>query len=121
MKYDPISIATPITIRLKTAIKELFRLKIGWDDPLPEEQQEEWGKLISMMVHQGKVKFQRCTKPEDAVGRAELVSYWDGSDAAFAAAIYTRWKRKGGEVSVKLVASKAKFGTCVELGPQEWN
>ena len=41
-QFDHISLATPITIQLKCAMKKLFRDKIPWDGSLPEEHQKEW-------------------------------------------------------------------------------
>ena len=35
--------------------------------------------------------FDRCTRPSNALGRPELVGYWDGSLLAYAALLYIRW------------------------------
>ena len=38
------------------------------------------------------ISFDRSVRPKNAVGRPELIGYWDGSDLAYAAVIYVRWQ-----------------------------
>lgn len=105
-QYDPISLATPITIQLKFNAKKMFRAKLGWDNSLPEELQEDWRKMLVLLVEVvGDLEFERSTKPKDAIGLPEIAFFWDVSDEAFACTLYVRWKRENGEFSVKLLAS----------------
>ena len=116
MQYDPVSLATPLTVRLKIGARKLFQEGLGWDDPLPTDLQDYWMTLIEMLVRAKAVKFHRCTKPKDAVGKYQIIAFWDGSDWAFACVIYKRWKKSNGKWFVRLLASKVKVGPMFSIG-----
>ena len=40
--FDPLGWASPITIRGKILIQELWKLKIDWDSPVPKEIAAKW-------------------------------------------------------------------------------
>ena len=109
--YDPLGLVAPITIRLRAAFRDLFRSgsAIEWDTPLPPgPSQTLWLSLIQMLVCAGTITFHRNTKPRNAVGKSQLISFFDGSDVAFAATIYIRWTLADGSVQVSLLCAKTR-------------
>ena len=42
--YDRVGIASPFVLGARLIVQSLCRLKIGWDDPIPEEQRLQWEK-----------------------------------------------------------------------------
>ena len=64
---------------------------LDWDTPLPEKWQIVWRKLVVELIEADAVVFNRGTKPQNAIGRPELIEYWDGSEEACAALIFVRW------------------------------
>ena len=109
--YDPLGLVAPITIRLRAAFRDLFRSgsAIEWDTPLPPgPSQTLWLSLIQMLVCAGKITFHRNTKPHNAVGKSQLISFFDGSDFAFAATIYIRWTLSDESVQVALSCAKTR-------------
>ena len=104
-QYDPLGGGSPLVIRLKVAMREMYRRKLNWDEPLPTDLQKYFKNLIRLVVEAGDLEFKRCTKPEDAEGRCVMVTYFDGADEAFSAVIYLRWKvKRGGYIACLLVA-----------------
>ena len=104
-QYDPLGVGCPMVIRLKVAMGEMYRRKLIWDEPLPEDLQKHFKHLIRLVEESGDLEFQRCTKPKDAEGRCVMLVYFDGADYAFAAVIYLRWKvKRGGYIACLLVA-----------------
>jgi hypothetical protein len=64
--YDPLGLASPITIKLRVAIRNLFQAYclLGWDDPINSVvEQDVWLGLVKMLVDSAKVTFPRATTP----------------------------------------------------------
>ena len=42
--YDPLGLAAPVTVRAKILMRQLWTTeeKLGWDDPIPERQRNNW-------------------------------------------------------------------------------
>ena len=80
---------TPLTIRLKCAIKQLFspEYSLKWDDYIPVDQQPTWEELITMLVKSSRLEFDRCVVLGGVDQQSTLVTFWDGSDKAFACVI----------------------------------
>ena len=107
--YDPMGIISAYLVIFKIMMRETTALPdLGWDDPLPEEMQEDWKKAIKMLVSRDEVVFDRGTKPTNAMGRPELIGYWDGSLLAYAALLYIRWLLKTDPPSWKATLLCAK-------------
>ncbi|MCP4995043.1 MAG: hypothetical protein GY934_14860, partial [Gammaproteobacteria bacterium] len=93
--YDPMGLISAYLVIFKIMMRETTALPdLGWDDPLPKEMQEDWKKAIKMLVSEDEVVFDRGTRPHNAMGRPELIGYWDGSLLAYAALLYIRWLLK---------------------------
>jgi hypothetical protein len=57
--YDPLGLITPITIRAKTFLQELWELKYAWDEPLPKPLIEKWVKLSTDLEAATQTEVQR--------------------------------------------------------------
>ena len=108
--YDPLGLIAPITIKLKVAFRDLFRvgLNLEWDDVIPSEDKEKWRTLIEMLTSAKSIVFPRATKPANAIGKCQLICFFDGSDSAYAAVLYVRWVCDDGSVFTTLVSSKSR-------------
>ena len=109
--YDPLCIVIPITIKLRIAFRNVFRSheSIQWDTPLPTGPDLfRWIDLIHLLINSDDITFNRCVKPSNTKGACQLVCFFDGSDDAFAAAIYIRWELDDDSVHVSLLCAKAK-------------
>ena len=108
--YDPLGLTAPVTIRFKVAFRNLFRhgLDLKWDDPIPAEDYEHWSKLIQMIVSSQRINFRRSTKPANALGKCQLICFFDGSDSAYASVIYVKWNCIDGLIFTTLVNCKSR-------------
>ena len=109
--YDPLGLVAPIAIRLRIAFRDLFKLNQGldWDAPLAAGRQQNcWLNIFKMLVEAPAITFMRCYKPSNAVGRSHLICFFDGSDDAFAAVIYIRWKLEDGSIITNFLSSKTR-------------
>ena len=110
MRVYDILVCKPFTFRLKVAYRNLFGVepKLGWDDPVPSNHRNVWISLMNMMISARGVSFRRATRPPGAVGKSQLVCFFDGSDDGFATG------ECDGQVSLSWVQSSGP------LGPRRW-
>ena len=80
--YDPLGQLTPVTIGYKILLREVVRLKLGWDDPLPKELADKFKKKFRELVMAEDVVFPRSVKPVGTSGPLEILGFWDGDDPA---------------------------------------
>ena len=107
--WDPLGLLVPYTLRLKILMKELVDHEKAWDEPLSQPFQDKWRKLVTEMIQTKPITFPRSLTVETALGRPELVAFFDGSDQAFGAVLYLRFRTKDPEVFfTRLVTSKGR-------------
>ena len=88
--YDPLGLISPLFITIKTLFQDLCRLKIGWDDPLDEELSLRYSQWLSDLSKAECIPIQRCYLPDESVISLQLHCFGDGSEVAYAAAVYLR-------------------------------
>ena len=91
--YDPCGLVSPMTIRMKVAMKMMFAQEyaLTWDTQLPQELQKEWRQIIIDLVRVGEIPFPRSIRPRELKGRCSLVVFFDGSSKASRAVVYAIW------------------------------
>ncbi len=77
--YDPLGLVRSFTLLTKAYLREVWSRKLDWDAPLPA------------LFRLEQLRFSRCLRPKDAIGRPWLIILSDGSDLAFGHAAYIRW------------------------------
>ncbi|KAG5866393.1 hypothetical protein JTB14_013265 [Gonioctena quinquepunctata] len=105
--YDPIGLVAPFILYLKLLIKELWKLKIGWDEMVPNEIFQKWSKLKDEWSAFEKIQFSRYmgivrTSP------VMLVAFADASMDGYGAVVYVRTVTENGEITVNLLCAKSK-------------
>ena len=88
--YDPLGLISPLFITIKTLFQDLCRLKIGWDDPLDEKLSLRYSQWLSDLSKAECIPIQRCYLPDESVISLQLHGFGDGSEVAYAAAVYLR-------------------------------
>lgn len=43
--YDPLGVLAPVVLTAKMIMQDLSRMKIDWDDDLPERVKQQWAEL----------------------------------------------------------------------------
>ena len=63
--YDLLGLAGPFTVRAKIPMRHLWGSdrKLDWDDPIPEENNENWITFIKDLQDMNQIRFMRCMKP----------------------------------------------------------
>lgn len=73
--YDPLGLAGPFTVRAKILMRHLWTTseKLDWDDPIPEDNKQQWSAFFNKLPEMNQVKFERCLEPSDAVCNPILI------------------------------------------------
>ena len=104
--FDPLGFVEPITVKAKIMIQELWKLKIGWDDNLPEEQKIKWEKWISELCNLKPLSIQRPYLT-DTFKETQLHIFCDSSKYAYGAVAYFRGT-SANNTSTAFVMAKTK-------------
>ena len=104
--FDPLGLLSPTILLVKLQFQGLWKTKLGWDDPLPEEERNRWEDFKTSLPFLNELAIPRwCSgEPDDA---QQLHIFCDASEAAFAAVAYLRVKSTNG-ITCQLVASKTR-------------
>lgn len=57
--FDPLGIASPVSVCAKLFMQKLWQLHINWDEPLSVNNTEEWSAIISDIQHLSKLTIER--------------------------------------------------------------
>lgn len=122
--YDPLGLLTPFTVQCKLLMRQLITLKreqdaaeqtLSWDDPIPDDMYDQWVCLFKNMFALEKIKFQRCIKPDSAIGNPTLVVYADASNVAYSTCAYVRIRLQDGTYSARLLAAKSRIAPLRQI------
>ena len=88
---------------------ELTKRKLDWDDEVPADLKVVWLQNFKDMKLLDDVRFKRAVVPPDAINLdIQTIDFGDASTSLICAAVYARFKLKGGGYSCQLVFSKSK-------------
>ncbi|XP_063697861.1 uncharacterized protein LOC134828804 [Culicoides brevitarsis] len=104
--YDPLGLVSPVIIVAKMLIQKGWKLKLKWDDPLPEEIVREWEEYRSQLGNLSEFIIKRWIKYRPTA-QIEVHGFCDASLKAYSAVVYIKTTYK--EVTeVILLTSKTK-------------
>ncbi|XP_011883895.1 PREDICTED: uncharacterized protein LOC105571038 [Vollenhovia emeryi] len=112
--YDPLGWVTPATVSAKIIMQQLWRLRIDWDDPVPEDLLTRWRLLYSKLPHLNRVSLCRWTGARSE-SRLELHGFADASTHAYAAVVYIKTISSAGDVQISLLAGKSRVAPISPL------
>lgn len=107
--YDLIGFLSPIITEFKIFFQELFKAKIGWDEPLEGELKNEWLKLATGLQYVSSFTVSRCYFQEvtEKIVSCSLHGFGDASSKAYTAVIYLHVTTITGSY-VKFLASRCR-------------
>lgn len=105
--YDPNGFLSPIIIRPKIIMQEIWRANVGWDHKIPPEILERWNEFYQTLDRLQEIKIPRWFWVH-ANDRIQLHGFADASEKAYGAVIYVRVVTPAGDIRCQLVASKSR-------------
>nr|CAH7728997.1 unnamed protein product [Callosobruchus chinensis] len=87
--FDPLGTITPITIKAKLLIQELWKAQVGWDSPIPQSVAQMWNDFIQNLAQLNAFSLPHQVTVRNAC-QTELHAFCDASQKAYGACIYLR-------------------------------
>ncbi|XP_014663229.1 PREDICTED: uncharacterized protein LOC106805948 [Priapulus caudatus] len=108
--FDPLGYVSPFVLKARMLFQHLCRLQKGWDDPLPRDLEDQWGRWLAQLPAVMGFKIPRCVKPAGKTVRtAQLHHFSDASECAYGAVSYLRLVSEDDEIHVNIVMAKARL------------
>ncbi|XP_065359110.1 uncharacterized protein LOC135953245 [Calliphora vicina] len=104
--FDPAGWISPIVIRGKILIQQLWLERIDWDEPVSADSLRTWNELINDLPSVEKIRIPRWIQftPVDCI---QIHGFCDASKMAYCAAVYIRVQTSR-TVFTNLLVSKSK-------------
>ena len=109
--FDPRGHIVPFTIRSKVLFQDTWLCNLGWDEPLPVEQQQCWSRWFTELPDLAALEIPRSFKDgtlPSSDSKLSVHTFTDASDRAVAAASYVRAVYPDGQTRITLGLAKAK-------------
>ena len=88
--FDPLGFAAPVILKAKLILQELCQLKLGWDEPIPEQLAIRWSKWISNLTCLSELKVDRYFSDFEDADHIELHIFYDASQDGYGVVAYLR-------------------------------
>jgi hypothetical protein len=90
--YDPHGFLSPFILLAKTIVQSLCRMKLTWDEEIPEDVANRWFAWLSDLSQFASFSVRRCIKPEGfgPVKSAQLHNFSDPSEKGYGVLTYLR-------------------------------
>src|SRR5205823_2305472 len=79
--FDPLGWLSPVTVRAKILLQELWKISLDWDTPVPTNIHNQWKKYCEELCLLQSFSIPRCTTGSSYNPNAtyELHGFCDGS------------------------------------------
>lgn len=112
--FDPLGFISPVTIRAKVLLQELWLQKIAWDDSLPSSVATRWSLIREDLKNLAKISIPRWfnTWSDSTI---ELHGFSDASQLAMSAVVYIVTNSPSTGAKSALVCAKTKVAPLKQL------
>ncbi|XP_029679590.1 uncharacterized protein LOC115245421 [Formica exsecta] len=112
--FDPLGFLSPVIIRAKTLLQELWLEKVGWDDCLSPQLRHRWTHFRSELSDLTSITIPLWMSLTPSA-MVELHGFSDASQLAMAAAVYIKVIPHTTEPIITLVCAKTKVAPLKRL------
>ena len=107
--YDPLGFLSPVILTAKSILQELCRIKIDWDDKIPDKYLSAWLRWLEDLPKVTQLTIPRCYKPAGfQVRLSELHHFADASESGYGSVSYLRQESNDERIHCSFVISKSR-------------
>jgi len=118
--FDPLGYVSPFILQARRIFQQLRRLQKGWDEPLPIELEEQWGRWLADLPEIKRFKVPRCFNPTAlTIKKAQLHHFSDASEYGYGVASYLRVTLEDNSVYINLIMAKSRLAPLKVLQSQD--
>ena len=108
--YDPLGWATPVTVRAKILLQEVWQRKCSWDIPLDQDLCDKWLDIRRDINDLPTVTFRRTYFPNQSSLPDHIYVFADASTKAYGTVVYLQFG-----IEVSLAMSKGRVAPLKSL------
>jgi len=105
--FDPLGLLTPVHVKGKIFLQQMWATKMGWDTQLSDEIQKKW-----IGFYQTLEQLKCCIIPRKVIPVAsdevEMHGFCDASEQAYGACVYVRSRDSNGKWHSRLLCAKTR-------------
>ncbi|XP_071842702.1 uncharacterized protein [Apostichopus japonicus] len=115
--YDPLGFLAPFVLVAKRILQDLCRMKLAWDDDIPDEHLKCWKKWLLELPKLKDFKVNRCLKSDgyDNVRNTQLHLFSDASESGYGVAAYVRFVNEENQIHCAFVMGKARVAPLKQV------
>ncbi|XP_037915078.1 uncharacterized protein LOC119653989 [Hermetia illucens] len=110
--FDSVGLISPVIVRAKILMQDLWLEKIGWDDPLTPQITHRWKTFRSELIDLASLKIPRWLNLTSDPSHVEIHEFSDASQTTMAAAVYIHPNQQS---KVTLVYAKTRVAPLKRL------
>ena len=105
--FDPLGLISPFVVRSRVIMQEVWRLKIQWDEVLPETIQAAWKEWLDQVFVVPDIKITRWSGVKTKATHYQIHTFCDASEEGYCVAVYIRIKQ-GSVITTNLLTAKSR-------------
>ncbi len=113
--FDPLGLISPVVIKAKILLQQLWLEKLDWDDQLCPDTVNQWTKFREDISKLTELRIPRWINLQANSYSVQLHGFSDASQLAMAAVVYLRVTDHKGNSKVTLVCSKTRVAPIKRL------
>ncbi|XP_067209942.1 uncharacterized protein [Linepithema humile] len=86
--FDPLGLLAPLLMNGKIIMRQLWTLKIDWDEPLPPDKDEAWQFYYNSLSKLNELRIPRNAVSHNRSNQFDIFGFGDTSEKAYGACLY---------------------------------